>query len=115
MTRKFGPGFICFWHSSLGSIPVGYVVCDGENGTPDLRAKMIFGAGTTPVGETGGNLIHQHDFTSDIHRHDFEPVLTDIPIGNNFDEGMDTTVATGTTAFKLGMPPFYVLYAIMEL
>jgi hypothetical protein len=30
---------------SIGSIPKGWVVCDGSNGTPDMRDKFVVGAG----------------------------------------------------------------------
>lgn len=45
--RKFFPiGGIIMW-SNYGSrgIPTGWVLCDGRNGTPDLRNKFILGAG----------------------------------------------------------------------
>lgn len=35
--------------------PQGWVVCDGQNGTPDLRGKFIFTAdATTSIGQEGG-------------------------------------------------------------
>lgn len=48
-------GGIIAWSGSIGSIPSGYVLCNGSNGTPDLRDRFIVGAGTTySVGNTGG-------------------------------------------------------------
>ena len=48
-------GGIIAWSGSIGSIPSGYVLCNGSNGTPDLRDKFIVGAGTSySVGNTGG-------------------------------------------------------------
>jgi hypothetical protein len=35
------PGAIAMWHGLFASIPTGWVLCDGSNGTPDLRDKMI--------------------------------------------------------------------------
>ena len=29
------------WHGLIASIPTGWELCDGSNGTPDLRDKMI--------------------------------------------------------------------------
>jgi hypothetical protein len=36
---------ICFWAGSSGSIPTGWHLCDGTNGTPDLRDQFIVGGG----------------------------------------------------------------------
>ena len=48
-------GGIIAWSGSIGSIPTGYVICNGSNGTPDLRDRFIVGAGNTySVGNTGG-------------------------------------------------------------
>lgn len=46
-------GMICLWHGSSGTVPTGYVICDGTNGTPDLRDKFILGAGGA-LPSTGG-------------------------------------------------------------
>ena len=34
-------GAIAMWHGIIASIPTGWVLCNGSNGTPDLRDKMI--------------------------------------------------------------------------
>ena len=48
-------GAIVMWSGSIGSIPAGYYLCDGQNGTPDLRDRFVGGAGNTyAVGNTGG-------------------------------------------------------------
>ena len=48
-------GGIIMWSGSIGSIPSGYVICDGTNGTPDLRDRFVVGAGTSySVGNNGG-------------------------------------------------------------
>ncbi len=43
----FWPGMIVGWNGTIASIPAGWKLCDGANGTPDLRDKMILGEGTT--------------------------------------------------------------------
>lgn len=40
-------GVILAWSGDIGSIPEGWVLCDGTDGTPDLRNKFIIGAGDT--------------------------------------------------------------------
>jgi microcystin-dependent protein len=48
-------GIITMWSGSIGAIPSGWFLCDGTNGTPDLRDRFIVGAGSTyAVNATGG-------------------------------------------------------------
>ena len=42
-------GGIIIWSGAANAIPSGWVLCDGNNGTPDLRNRFIVGAGA------GGN------------------------------------------------------------
>lgn len=49
-------GFIGLWSGAADAIPDSWVLCNGENGTPDLRDKFVIGAGNShAVGATGGN------------------------------------------------------------
>lgn len=55
-STKVATGIIAIWSGSTASIPTGWQICDGTNGTPDLRDKFVVGAGTTyAVGATGGS------------------------------------------------------------
>lgn len=49
------PGSIVMWSGSLATIPSGWALCNGANGTPDLRDRFVLGtaAGENP-GATGG-------------------------------------------------------------
>jgi len=48
-------GLIAMWSGSIGSIPSGWYLCDGSNGTPNLTDRFIVGAGSTyAVNATGG-------------------------------------------------------------
>jgi len=48
-------GGIIMWSGSIASIPSGYVLCDGTNGTPNLKDSFVVGSGATyAVGNTGG-------------------------------------------------------------
>jgi len=64
-------GLISLWYGSIGSVPSGWYLCDGTNGTPDLRNRFIVGAGSTySVGGTGGStdaivVSHSHTGTTD--------------------------------------------------
>jgi hypothetical protein len=55
-------GAVVLWSGSSGSIPSGWALCNGANGTPDLRDKFVVGAGSAyAVGATGGATSHTHD------------------------------------------------------
>lgn len=48
-------GIIVLWSGAVGSIPAGWVLCNGANSTPDLRDRFIIGAGGASLpGATGG-------------------------------------------------------------
>lgn len=36
---------IVIWSGAIVDIPAGWVLCDGNNDTPDLRGKVVIGAG----------------------------------------------------------------------
>jgi hypothetical protein len=53
--RSVPIGAIILWHHAAGSIPSGYALCDGTNGTPDMRNAFVVGAGGGySAGATGG-------------------------------------------------------------
>lgn len=48
-------GGIIMWSGSIANIPAGWALCNGSNGTPNLRNRFIVGAGSTyAVGDVGG-------------------------------------------------------------
>ena len=48
-------GGIIMWSGSIETIPATLALCDGTNGTPDLRNRFIMGAGLTYApSDTGG-------------------------------------------------------------
>jgi hypothetical protein len=62
-------GGIIMWSGSVNSIPDGWALCNGSNGTPDLRDRFVVGAGSGyAVGNRGGyasvNISHNHSITS---------------------------------------------------
>jgi hypothetical protein len=55
-------GVIVMWSGSVDSIPKGWVLCNGENGTPDLRDRFIVGwSDDAKPGTSGGPDRHQHE------------------------------------------------------
>ena len=65
-------GLISMWSGSIATIPSGWYLCNGSNGTPDLRDRFVVGAGTTyAVAATGGSadaivVTHTHTATSAV-------------------------------------------------
>lgn len=52
----FPTGGIIMWSGAIIDIPGGWLLCDGTNGTPDLRDRFVVGAGATySVDDTGGS------------------------------------------------------------
>lgn len=66
----FPAGGIIIWSGAIGAVPSGWYLCDGTNGTPDLRNRFIVGAGSTySVGANGGSadaitVTHTHTATT---------------------------------------------------
>jgi hypothetical protein len=63
-------GTIAIWSGPLNTIPDGWALCDGTNGTQDLRNRFVVGAGSTySPNATGGSAdaalpSHTHTATS---------------------------------------------------
>ena len=82
----FPSGMIVLWSGSTGSIPSGWVLCNGSNSTPDLRNRFVVGAGDTySVDATGGSanatlVSHTHTASSSVtdpgHFHNVLPRLS---------------------------------------
>jgi hypothetical protein len=70
VAASFPTGGIIMWSGSVASIPSGWALCNGSNGTPDLRNRFVVGAGSTyAVAATGGSadaitVSHTHTFTA---------------------------------------------------
>jgi len=137
-------GVISLWYGAIGSVPTGWYLCDGSNGTPDLRDKFVVGAGSTySVNATGGSadsvvVSHTHTATSTVtdpgHFHDIG-ASQQVPFGtggvnnpakpgstNSAQSSTKTTgitVATtntsaGVSGTNANLPPYYALAYIMK-
>ena len=142
VSATFVAGMILIWSGSLGSVPTGWVLCDGTNATPDLRDRFIVGAGNTyAVGATGGSanaivVTHTHTATSVVtdpgHVHSYQQpsgspnnaagsIPNDITqvAANTASAVTNITVATtnanaGTSGTNANLPPYYALAYIMK-
>lgn len=102
-------GTIWEWSGLLSAIPPGFIVCDGTNGTPDLRDKFIVGAGNGfNVDDVGGVAVHNHPYTGNGHYHAIAVGL-DLGSGEDKDFIAGFGAATGTTDNGSTLAPYYAL------
>lgn len=99
-------GIVCLWTGSLLAIPTGWVLCDGNNGTQDLRDKYIKNATDyTEVGDTGGANTHTHAAQAHAHTgsgtHNHAIALTQF-VGNKNKTGTGYYVAETHTHTATG-------------
>ena len=108
-------GIISLWYGSIANIPAGWQICDGTNGTPDLRDNFIVGAGSTyAVDASGGDVAHTHTFTGGGHVHHLQAGL-DLAAGTDKSDVTDSAAGTGTTDAGSSLPPYHALAYIMLL
>ena len=141
--NAFVSGMIMLWSGSSGTIPSGWLLCDGSNSTPDLRNRFVVGATSTyAVGATGGSadaiaVSHTHTATSTVtdpgHTHNYgqsertqvgtdNGVAYDSEPSSAFATSSSTTgitVATsiataGSSGTNANLPPYYALCYIMK-
>ena len=138
-------GGIIMWNGSASAVPAGWALCDGVNGTPDLRSRFIVGASAA----TGPSGLTKYDWTATGTKGGAETVtltLDQIPSHNHTDgnanrslsyyypEGWNSTrdvdTSPGEPAIIIGKynvlyqgggqahenrPPYYALAYIMKL
>jgi hypothetical protein len=139
----FPRGIVTMWSGSTTTIPVGWALCNGTNGTPNLLDRFIVGAGQTyGVGYTGGrtdaiNVSHTHSAWTDVqgnHTHGLksrviyqpngenravDPVSGNEIVSNTEFAGAHThnvgVNASGESGANQNLPPYYALAYIMKL
>lgn len=131
-------GGIILWSGSVGAIPTGWALCNGSNGTPDLRSRFVIGAGSAyNVAATGGSadsvvVAHSHSVTDPGHTHTASLYYYDAATPRPYfrasygASGQGTSVPTNTnttgisvnssgqTGVGANLPPYYALAYIMK-
>ena len=108
-------GLICLWSGTILNIPAGWHLCDGTQGTPDLRDRFVMGAGTTyDPDDTGGAASHSHTLTADQHGHDIAGSGY-VQAGTFFASQVSLETVTGSTNSVSNLPPYFALAYIMKL
>ena len=72
-TTSIPSGVICMWSGNTSNIPTGWALCNGSNGTPDLRNRFIVGAGSTysPRNTGGSKTVSLTSANLPSHNHSF--------------------------------------------
>lgn len=117
------PGVIVMWGGLVANIPTGWALCDGANGTPDLRDRFIVGAGSGyAVGTKGG--AAEVTLTVDqmpSHRHSVAAQsgsgsgVTGLVYGEQTSSRTVWTSYVGDGEPHENRPPYYALAFIMKL
>lgn len=115
-------GIITMWSGTIATIPSGWALCNGSNGTPDLRNRFIVCADadsggaakstiTGSAAQTGGNTSHSHAGETDPESQISGACSTGVAV--------EPAPAAHTHVFvtdtKTHIPSFYALAYIMKL
>ena len=125
-------GFIGMWSGATDTIPSGWVLCDGQNNTPDLRDKFVVGAsdstgdtsypGLSPDA-TGGQADaivpnHTHPTTFDGKKYFPGGGSTSVSFGGAGGYPADvfsmSDPTNGESVTNKNLPPYYALAYIMK-
>jgi hypothetical protein len=136
-TSPFSSGMIMIWSGAIGTIPAGWVICDGNNGSPDLRDRFVIGAGNIySVAQTGGSadaIVVSHTHTATVtdpgHFHTYNFPSTGNTSGSG-GGGYQSTVSqntgtkvtgitvanstAGVSGTNANLPPYYALAYIFK-
>ena len=135
-------GVILIWSGASSAIPAGWYLCNGTNGTPDLRDRFVVGAGSTyVVGNTGGSkdaVLVSHTHTATVtdpgHTHSINNSTSvlratsgqngsnsgsnwrnDTISNNSATTGITVANSTeGVSGTNANLPPYYALCYIMK-
>jgi hypothetical protein len=102
-------GIIMIWTGTIANIPSGWVICDGNNATPNLLTKFVEGVASaiTDPGTTGGAVSK----TSTGHSHTTPGASVTI---ENQVPGYYNSTASATCAITDIRPPYYDVAYIMK-
>ncbi|MFA5351197.1 MAG: hypothetical protein WC357_07715, partial [Candidatus Omnitrophota bacterium] len=125
-------GSIIIWSGTVASIPTDWQLCDGTNGTPDLRDRFVIGARQDSGGvsmtnvsgaltKIGGEAKHTLTIAEmPAHTHTYNE-----PIFPSRYDGHSSPLCTGTqvsNSSNVGgsqphniLPPYYALCFIMKI
>ena len=128
--EAFVTGMIILWSGAVDAIPSGFVLCDGNNNTPNLSGRFVVGYDASnsdyDVNDTGGaeNVtltiaqIPNHKHTTSFDGHKFFPGDGSTSVSYGGAGGYPATVFsmdnTGGGQSHENRPPYYALCYIMK-
>ena len=127
-------GIIVAWAGNDGNIPPGWAICDGNNGTPDLRGRFILASNDDPYppGTIGGEMEHTLSL-NEIPNHKHQtPNVNNVQVDKlgtadtleeavlSVDESVtdntgDIIGHSGSAEPHNNMPPYFALIFIMKI
>ncbi|MBQ9727914.1 MAG: hypothetical protein IJV65_10495 [Kiritimatiellae bacterium] len=131
-------GCIILWSGAQNNIPEGWHLCDGTQGTPDLRDRFVVGAGRDyRVGDKGGEKehtlntsempTHRHEYVGDDQLAGIEPGCSTAlrrtstgydaasSLGSSWYSHVYATSSVGSNEPHENRPPYYALCFIMRV
>lgn len=134
-------GAIMMWSGAVGNIPAGWALCDGANGTPDLRGRFVVGYNPNDtdyntIGNFGGEkevTLTDKECALPSHKHLYSKMnisgkidnggtldhrSSDYADGHNYGDGNPYTENTFIEKAEKpheNRPPYYVLAYIMKI
>lgn len=132
MIKNFPNGVIVAWRNNY--IPEGWVLCNGENETPNLMDKMIIGSGNHKIGEIGGKETYELTIENlPKHKHNIISIADDngnckskycgfqswnLVTDNLWTDLWNSNITimkeTGNSQSFEMLPPYYILVYIMK-
>lgn len=98
-------GGIILWPGTPDTVPEGWQICDGTNGTRDLRNVFVVGAGDEYiVHDTGGAITSSHNHSINITQ-----------LGASGGTFVYATATRTEPQVLDNRPPYHALYFIMRL
>ena len=121
-------GGIIMWSGATSAIPSGWVLCDGQNSTPDLRNKFIVGANNSTgdtsypnvsVGATGGQadavvVSHSHTIRTGQDEDSDQGVVEFVDNASGVTNRSGMVNSEGVSGTNKNLPPYYALAYIMK-
>jgi len=126
-------GSIVIWSGTVASIPSGWQLCDGTNGTPDLRDRFVVGArqdsGGVSMTNVSGSLTKiggeaKHTLTiaeMPAHSHSYRwwsawyfSGSSELGAKGSYDDNHQTSTVGGGQPHNI-LPPYYALCLIMKM
>ena len=127
-------GGIIIWSGASNAIPTDWYLCDGNNGTPDLRERFIVGAGgdnSTVSGTSGYNVnatggentvtltvnqmpAHTHDIETGSNKDDDGSAVIHDETHNQSSDYLNAAKSRGGGQSHENRPPYYALCYIMK-